>query len=438
MENLKEMENKIKNTNNHIKKIIFIFIIALLLQIPLIFITGIVSNRERDYNSSSDSVGKEWGDKQTVAAPMLIVEIKKIQKDQEYISKKIILPDELNIDVNINGETRTRGIYETNVYNSNLKATGYFDSNKIPKDYENIYLSFGLTDTKALTKINNFEISNMKNLKLESGTRIGSFVTNGFSSESLKNIDLNSKLDFNIDVEFRGHDVISLRPFGENNNFSIKSNWKDPSFIGMLPESKEISENGFEARWTISHLVRNYPQVIDLDKDNTAIYSNDYYFNEENYDNTDVNVKLIKNITAYRLIDRASNYALLFIMLSLVFVYIFDISTKNKTHYIQYTIIGFSLVVFYLLLLALSEHLSFGLSYILSTLAIIIPNSLYFTSITENKRNGVLMAVMFVAVYAILFSILKMERYALLCGTILIFITLYIVMYITRKSQKYL
>ena len=121
--------------------------------------------------------------------------------------------------------------------------------------------------------------------------------------------------------------------------------------------------------------------------------------------------------------------------MTLVIVYIFEIASKKAAHYIQYAVVGASLVIFYLLLLSFSEHISFEWAYLISSLAIVIPNSLYITSLTANKKFGVGMFLFLSGVYAILFSILRMEQYALLTGTLLILAILYVIMYITKKVE---
>ena len=122
-------------------------------------------------------------------------------------------------------------------------------------------------------------------------------------------------------------------------------------------------------------------------------------------------------------------------MMSLVVVYIFEVVSKKAAHYVQYGVVGFSLVIFYLLLLSLSEHIGFEWAYLVSSLAIVIPNSMYVTSMTSNKKFGIGMFIFLSGIYAILFSILRMEQYALLTGSLLILAVLYAVMYLTKKAD---
>ena len=140
-------------------------------------------------------------------------------------------------------------------------------------------------------------------------------------------------------------------------------------------------------------------------------------------------------MTHYRQVMRAVKYSMLFIMLSLFVVYLFEITSKRYTHYVQYGVVGFSLVLFYLVLLSMSEYFSFGTAYIIAALMVVIPNSLYIKAVTANNKYGLGMFVFLSGIYAVLYSILKMEQYALITGTLLLVLVLYVIMYLTRHIE---
>ena len=255
------------------------------------------------------------------------------------------------------------------------------------------------------------------------------------------------KIPFEIDIDFRGSRDISILPLGKKNHFEIKSNWKSPSFSGVLPTERTIDNNGFSAVWEVSNLIRNYPQIIDINNDQFSDfyqdgvvyneYDDETTYSDNNDENTIVKVALFDSVTSYTQIYRACNYGILFIGMSLVVVFIFEVVSKKAAHYVQYGVVGFSLVIFYLLLLSLSEHIGFEWSYLVSSLAIVIPNSLYITSMTSSKKFGIGMFIFLSGIYAILFSILRMEQYALLTGSLLILAVLYAVMYLTKKADVF-
>ena len=446
------------------KKIIFLFVFTILLWIPLILIGNLINDRGKLYKQTITNIGNEWGKSQKIIAPVITISYTDTSiNNKDSVSnasntkavavvpverKFAILPEELNATIEMKDEVRQRGIYNATVYNANVKLKGYFSAKDFPEDKKVLgCVSIGLTDTKALIKINKFKIGDM-DLEAMSGTMAAPLITNGISGQlgpEHNNTMNKEKIPFEIDIDFRGSRDISILPLGKKNHFEIKSNWKSPSFSGVLPTERTIDDNGFSAVWEVSNLIRNYPQIIDVNNDQFSdfyqdgVVYNEYdettYFDNNDDGNTIVKVALFDSVTSYTQIYRACNYGILFIGMSLVVVFIFEIVSKKAAHYVQYGVVGFSLVIFYLLLLSLSEHIGFEWSYLISSLAIVIPNSLYITSMTSSKKFGIGMFIFLSGIYAILFSILRMEQYALLTGSLLILAVLYAVMYLTKKAD---
>ena len=446
------------------KKIIFLFIFVLVLLIPLKLIGDLIDDRGDLYNQTITNIGNEWGKSQKIIAPVITISYTDTGiNNKDSVSnasntkavavvpverKFAILPEELNATIEMKDEVRQRGIYNATVYNANVKLKGYFSAKDFPEDKKVLgCVSIGLTDTKALIKINKFKIGDM-DLEAMSGTMAAPLITNGISGQlgpEHNNMMDKEKIPFEIDIDFRGSRDISILPLGKKNHFEIKSNWKSPSFSGVLPTERTIDNNGFSAVWEVSNLIRNYPQIIDINNDQFSDfyqdgvvyneYDDETTYSDNNDENTIVKVALFDSVTSYTQIYRACNYGILFIGMSLVVVFIFEIVSKKAAHYVQYGVVGFSLVIFYLLLLSLSEHIGFEWSYLVSSLAIVIPNSLYITSMTSSKKFGIGMFIFLSGIYAILFSILRMEQYALLTGSLLILAVLYAVMYLTKKAD---
>ena len=446
------------------KKIIFLFVLTILLWIPLILIGNLINDRGKLYKQTITNIGNEWGKSQKIIAPVITISYTDTSiNNKDSVSnasntkavavvpverKFAILPEELNATIEMKDEVRQRGIYNATVYNANVKLKGYFSAKVLKEDRKVLgCISIGLTDTKALIKINKFKIGDM-DLEAMSGTMAAPLITNGISGQlgpEHNNTMNKEKIPFEIDIDFRGSRDISILPLGKKNHFEIKSNWKSPSFSGVLPTERTIDNNGFSAVWEVSNLIRNYPQIIDINNDQFSDfyqdgvvyneYDDETTYSDNNDENTIVKVALFDSVTSYTQIYRACNYGILFIGMSLVVVFIFEVVSKKAAHYVQYGVVGFSLVIFYLLLLSLSEHIGFEWSYLVSSLAIVIPNSLYITSMTSSKKFGIGMFIFLSGIYAILFSILRMEQYALLTGSLLILAVLYAVMYLTKKAD---
>ncbi|MDO4589402.1 MAG: cell envelope integrity protein CreD, partial [Fusobacterium sp.] len=408
----------LRKNNSLVRKIGFLFLLAILLQIPIFFIHTIVDDRGYSYNNMVEEIGNEWGRKQTIGGVFLTVPYSDKQIEYDDSGKKIeksvvkgyfILPDKLNVKVNLKDEIRERGIYKTTVYNGDIILEGEFPKlkNILPDNIYpyNIGIGIGVTDTKSLMKVEEMKVEE-KDIKLESGTGIKQYPLNtGVSGRINENLLQKDKIHFSIKFSLRGNGGIEILPFGRENHFEVSSPWKAPKFYGILPSTKVIDENGFKAEWEVSSFVRNYKQD----------FVDEYYLD---ISVGKIGVDLYEGVTHYRQVMRAVKYSMLFIMLSLFVVYIFEVTSKRFTHYVQYGVVGFSLTMFYLVLLSMSEYFSFNLAYIIATLMVVIPNSLYIKAVTKNSKYGVGMLAFLSGIYAVLYSILKMEQYALITGTL--------------------
>lgn len=425
----------LKNNNSLLKKIGFLFVLTLLLQLPAFFIENIVDDREYSYRHMVEDLGNEWGRKQTVAGVFLTVPFDdtesyyddKFEKEatRKIVKKLVILPDELNVNVHLNDEVRERGIYKTTVYNADIVLSGTFPSVTTSAETfpYGVGTGIGITDTKSIMKVEEFIIKG-ENIELEPGTGLKqNGMDTGISGTITQNLNQEEKIPFSVKLSLRGNEGIIILPFGKNNHFEVSSLWKKPKFYGILPNTKVMDENGFKAEWEVSSFVRNYKQVFV----DGSVYND---INEGQ-----IGVDLYEGVTHYRQIMRAVKYSMLFIMLSLFVVYLFEITSKRFTHYVQYGVVGFSLTMFYLVLLSMSEYFSFGLAYIIAALMVVIPNSLYIRAVTANNKYGLGMLVFLSGIYAVLYSVLKMEQYALITGTLLLTAVLYVIMYLTRHIE---
>ncbi len=441
---------KVFPQNNMLARAVFLFCFALILLIPLEFIFNIISERSDLYDATSSGIGQEWGSSQVIAGPVVVVPYSVSSRQDETVTdengkkkilsktvvqnrRAIILPDTLEAKIGLADEIRRRGIYQSTVYTGKLTMRGEFnfDLKELLSSQGNVkihlseaFVSLGIKDTKALMKINAFRIDG-RETDLESGSSLRESIDQ-FNKGTSGKIDIKSegpvKIPYDIDLEFRGSNSIAVIPVAKSNDVIISSSWKDPSFFGLLPEKRDISASGFTAAWNVSHLVRNYPQVFQEGRNNDL-------------SEAVIGVTLYDTVTHYRQVIRAVKYGFLFVVLTLLTLFIFEITSRRPPHFIQYAIVGASLVMFYLLLLSLSEHMTFFASYLISAAAVVLPISLYTAGIMRDKRYGGIIFLILSGLYMILFSILKMEDYALITGTILVMCVLYALMYITKNLR---
>ncbi len=203
----------------------------------------------------------------------------------------------------------------------------------------------------------------------------------------------------------------------------MRSPWPSPGFIGSyLPETREISDKGFTASWRISSLGRSYPSRWTSTETHLA-----------NAEQSAFGVNLFVPIGLYQLTTRATKYAILFIGLTFVGYFLFEVMAGLRLHPLQYLLVGFANTLFYLLLLSLAEHIGFGLAYLTSTLASAGLITGYSISVLGTRTRALLMMAILAILYSFLYLILSAESYAMLAGSIGLWATLGLIMYLTRR-----
>lgn len=467
----KNIEQKSDSSKLTVRAIVLVGFL-LVLVIMLSFIHSIINERNNLYDKTVIELGATWGAAQTVAGPALIVPYRErvitetresdgkgktitLEKTNVIRKNAIFLPESLNSNINITDEIRNRGIYKATVYTADIGISGSFDTKKIDAyfkslggnispNYDETFISFGITDTTALLNVKTFFINGVELKKsLSSGSNLANIsqFKKGISAKIGKFPATSQSIPYDIGISLRGSNKLSILPLGEENKVNMESKWPNPSFEGYAAASKNITEEGFTAEWLVSKLSRNYPQEFSLPVANVETeYEYDEYGQRKEgggmLSEASFGVKLYDGITHYRLVVRAVKYGYLFFALSLLVLFIFDVTSKtNRVHFLQYGIIGISLVMFYLLLLSLSEHIAFIRAYLISTAAVVIPISLYIIGFMKDKKYGILMFAILTGLYMILLSILQMENYALIMGTALVMFTIYVLMYLTRHLK---
>ena len=420
-------------------KLIILGILILLLLIPVSWIRSLINERQMRRTEAIAEVSSKWGREQTITGPVLSVpyhkEVKKFNADKkgyDYITETrqlLLLPEDLTFDCEMIPEERYRGIYKVIVYKATAKATGSF----VKPDLKELEIAESdiLWDKVSFSlKISDFR-SLQDEINLQYDEEIYSFTQGsmeGLSAGVKAGISLDSKKQewsFNFNLDFNGSSVLSFQPLGKTTNVTVNSTWQDPSFTGsFLPDSRDISDDGFTANWQILHLNRPIQQVY---KNHTLLPIN--VANE-------FGVKLYSPVDHYQKSERSIKYAILFIALTFIAFFTLAVSNKVNIHPIQYILIGLALSIFYSLLLSLSEHFGFDLAYWISSASIIILLALYSKAIFKNMGLSVLLSGIILILYGFIFTIIQMQDFALLVGSIGLFIVICILMYISLKLKS--
>ena len=433
---------------------LLISLLALAMLIPLYMTQGIINERNQYYHQSIDDISKGWGKQQTIVGPVLVVpyvehifsadtvtdqdgETKTISRDIFNDKTIVLLPEELNIATTLNEQHRERGLYNTLLYMADLTLSGSFDLTPLPPidstgrkvKWENAYLAIGLTDTKAITETTPIRWDK-SSATLEPGTNLPGFLSSGFHASMKTTRRFNSRPEFRIKLTVKGSSGFRFAPLGKMTKATIKSGWPHPSFQGgLLPNNKpEITDEGFKAEWSIPHLARNYPQSWQLEEGKDPP-SFDLY-------SLTTGVDLFTPASIYTKINRSVKYGALFIGLTFIVFLLFELVSKTRTHVVQYVLIGISLSLFYLILVALSEHLPFMISYAYAAAGTIGLITLYSAAVLKSVGRSLIIFLLLGSLYGVLYVILQMHDYALIAGTALIIVVVTAMMFATRKLPR--
>ncbi|MBN4062411.1 cell envelope integrity protein CreD [Bacteroidales bacterium AH-315-I05] len=386
-----------EKTNNWLKnsitiRLLTIGILILLLLIPVSMVQDLIREREYRQEGAIREVSSKWGKAQTVIGLVLTVPYNAYTKvyDDDNNKYKLVqsreyahfLPNQLIIEGEVLPEMRYRGIYEVIVYNSKLKLTGAFsypgfeewkikDENIIWND---AFVSLGLSDLRGIQENVSFKW-NDEQYDFNPGIETNDVISTGISCRiPIQPTDTSSTdWKFSLDLNFNGSSSLNFIPIGKSTNVSIKSTWENPSFDGaFLPDNRDISKDGFTAIWDVLHLNRPYPQSFR--GATKGVYQSAF------------GVNLIVPVDEYQKSMRSAKYASMFITLTFLLFFFVQILNQVRIHPIQYIIVGLALCVFYTLLIALSEHISFKISYLISSVSIITMITLYAHSIAKKQQ----------------------------------------------------
>lgn len=450
----------IKNINEVTKtlgfKIIIIVVLGLLLLIPMTFINSVVKDRIRYQNEAISSIIEPVGDSANIqgvviAIPYLEKFIDSDTKEIGYTRKYIFyMPNEYNVTGDVEVTSLSRGIFKAPIFNSKLNITGRFDKynaeiynldeNNTIILYDDAMIILGIGNKKNLMKLPNILINQNEELKYyEKNINID---LNMFNNKFLYTISRDSILngfDFNITMDIQGGNSLIITPLASENTFKISSKWKDPSFTGgFLPTKREVNNNGFNAEWNIASFNTSFTKYWTSDENSNRlnnIDNNQYYTSNQESNNVLISFLLLND--NYQKTSRSVKYAILFIFIPFFVLFLCEVLSKRRIHPVQYILIGIANAIFYLLLLAISEHINFNISYFLSALMVTALTSIYIGYIIKSPRYTISMAIVESLIYIFLFGILQLTDYALLMGTLGLFAVIALAMYFTRNVDWY-
>ena len=420
-------------------KAVTIGIIVLVLLIPLSMLRGLVSERAKLREHAYTRVAEGWGGANVLGGPILIVPTERtyIEDDQQRTvrSNVYLLPARLDIalDVRLEPEPRKVGIYEVPVYLGDIRLEGEFELAALTSSPESPTARYLLDEARLLLPMS--QVRSLREVRsaqfsdemLTFSPSSGRILPGIESALDLSDVAPGDRAAFRFETTLAGSREISMLPLGSETRVQFASNWPHPSFNGaFLPSSHEIGAEGFKARWQVLELNRPYPQqwVEGQIAEATLLEST---FGVALYQPSDI----------YQRGERAIKYALLFIALTFLTFFAWEQLSGTRLHPLQYLLVGLALSTFYLLLIALSEHVSFGLAYGLGAAALTLLIGAYISGAAASPARGFVAASAMGLVYALLYVLVISEDYALLLGAITLFAALATVMLVTRRVDWY-
>ncbi len=416
--------------NSILLRMVLVAALVILLFIPIVLVQFLVTDRQATHAAAVREVTRKWGGSQLLSGPVLSIPLRRMEGEDPGAPARgteilHLLPADLRVRGELFPEIRSRGIHRVVLYRAVCTVEADFDSQSAETHRENreclwdkAYLTVGISDMKGLRQIADATIDGLP-VRPQPGIRDRERIASGFTVDSL-GLTSEGKCRVFVRLELNGSDQFTIVPAGRRTQLDLRGGWGDPSFAGdFLPETREVTGDRFHAAWRVLDFNRNLRQSwIGAGPDLAA---------------ASFGVKLILPVDEYQKNSRALKYAIVLIALTFLAFLLIDVLAKTPFHPVHYGLVSFALILFYLLLLSLSEYMLFDTSYFLAGAAVVLLIGGYTRGVTKRWDLTAVIAALLIMLYAFLFILLRLEDYALLIGSIGLLIILAVVMYITRK-----
>ncbi|ANF10547.1 inner membrane protein CreD [Klebsiella pneumoniae] len=409
-----------------------------LLSLPLMMVRELINERA-DYRSEVvDAIEQSTSGSQKLAGPLIAIPITETlsrmenQKEVNYQRSWVYywLPESLAVTGKQTVESRRVGIYSGQVWHNALQIKASFDplrlaalrKTNIVLGQPRLVVSVG--DARGIGAIHAPEV-NGNVLSVEPGLGISGDGA-GIHMPMPALAEDNKPLEIALSLDLNGTGEFSLVPLGRNSELQLTSNWPHPGFLGsFLPTQREVSAAGYRAHWQSSWFANDMGSYF---KDDMEIpWSRLPAFSAD----------VMSLADQYQLTDRATKYAILLIGLTFMAFFVFESLTRRPLHPMQYLLVGLSLVLFYLVLLALSEHIGFTAAWLAASLSGAVMNGIYLQAVLRGWRNSLLFVAALLLLDGVMWFLLHSEDSALLLGTGVLALALSVLMFLTRRVDWY-
>lgn len=417
-------------------KLIIIIGLIVLLLIPIFMIQNLIDERSELQQQVQADIAKSSSDEQQVIGPFIHAQYLETVtvdgKTSEQLMNMTLLPESLNVSSNLATFEKYRGIYKALLYRSQNQFEGRFKTSALAvladKKIKRLNLILAISDIRGIGQGSHINV-NERSYELLPGTQLDQLPQGIRVELDYETIRKSEVLPYQIGLNLQGMRQLSFASVGKNSSLTMQADWPHPSFVGdYLPIESSISAQDFSASWQTNYFATNLKELF-----NRCLFRNECtLFKQRN-----MGVNLVDSVNHYLKNYRASNYAILVIVLIFASFFLLEVLRDEPIHPVQYGFVGLALAVFYLLLISLSEHLGFNIAYLLSALASAILLSVYVAGMLKNSKHGGLFLCGVLFIYSLLYGLLSAEDYALLMGSVLVFVVLSLIMMLTRRVNWY-
>lgn len=417
--------------------------IALLMALSMI--RGTVQDRQRYRGEAIEEVARSTAGVQSLEGPVLFVpysdHVTTMQVDANGVPQRteqvrrgtwVFFPQSLEVQGTVRSVPRMRGLHEVRVFELDSTQRAVFrvlipndDDPATPRTIDEPRLGVGISDVRGLVGVPSLRVMGTQRKVLQGQGR-----GNAGLHTTLAAPAAGATLEF--DVEFKsslqGTETLSFAPLAEHNLIALESPWPHPLFHGdFLPRVRDIGPSGFRARWEVSSLASNAQSQF---RAGMRPGSDDHAIDA-------ISVSLVDPVNIYSKVDRATKYGVLFVLLTFAAFSMFEFLKQLRIHPIQYALVGLAVAIFFLLLLALSERIQFGIAYFVAAVACVCLIGYYLGHVLGGWARGGGFAGLLATLYAALYGLLISEDNAMLLGAGLLFLILAGIMVWTRKVDWY-
>jgi inner membrane protein len=438
-------------------KLALAIFIGFILTIPLFSVWLLVYDRQSQSDTARASIAEGWGGPQRIAAPLLVIPYRAtvtetvtegnqpVTRSRQVWKELTLSPETVRLATSIKPQKRKRSIYEVVVYEAQLSGQSRFampaDLSRFGVAVEDMALDraelrFGLSDPRGLFgQPPRVSISGSA-LRLQPGGGAAATGRSGFFAwVDARNL-IGAPLVVDYGYAFRGNGGLSLIPQAGDTKWDVTSSWPSPSFQGgFLPVERSISAQGFKASYQVGNLALGQSLVStgdasDAAPDREAPVS---VYGEGRGASLDARIDLVQPVDLYSRVNRSVKYGFLFIGFTFIAFLLFDVIGGVRVSAVEYLLVGAALVLFFVLLLAFAEVIGFTPAYAVASGGIIGLNAAYSAAVLKSWRRASLIGGLLMGLYAVLYVLLSLEDFSLLIGSLLLFVALAAVMYLTRN-----